>query len=56
MLYEKLGLKGVGSMNDLLTMAQPHINYEEMFLAEDVETNKELGKPMNGRFRDKNTP
>lgn len=40
MFWEKVGLKGVGSTSELLTQAQPNINYEERLLAKDVERNK----------------
>lgn len=39
MFQDKLGLKGIRSINDLLTRAQPYTNYKEKLIAEDVETN-----------------
>lgn len=36
-------LKEPGRITDLLTMAQPYINYKENILAEDIYKNKKNG-------------
>jgi hypothetical protein len=43
MLREKLGLKEICGMSELLTRVQPYINNEEKLIADKVEK----GKPSN---------
>lgn len=51
-LVKKLGLKGIWSMNDLLTQTQLYMNYKEKLLAKDIERNKRSWNLRNGRQRD----
>ncbi|MCH81447.1 hypothetical protein A2U01_0002234 [Trifolium medium] len=44
MFKKKLGLKEPKSMSELLTRAQPYLNYEEKLLADKVEKDKRFVK------------
>lgn len=43
MFCEKLGMEGVGSLNDLLIRVKPYINYLEELLDREVNKSRGLG-------------
>lgn len=52
MLWEKLDLKGVEKISDILNQVHPYINDEEALLTEDVERNKISGSGAFGKQGD----
>lgn len=50
MFCKEIGLEGARSLTDILTRAQPYINYEEKPLVEEVERGRGSGNPVNSRL------